>query len=175
MMNEAVIDELRMYDLPRHRKSFANIIIGLLAFVDDLRNKKNSVDLIPFNRESVSEELTIVMSNPCNVLPNCDVVGQETSRLSQAEIVDLKSPNKSIEATSSTSTLGGQQNKGIIAGCAVTGLTGARTGLTGAQTGLTASSRVSQNKPKMIKPKNPRLVFGKQLNPKAVISINKKS
>jgi hypothetical protein len=168
MMNEAVIDELRMYDLPRHRKSFANIIIGLLAFVDDLRNKKNSVDLIPFNRESVSEELTIVMSNPCNVLPNCDVVGQETSRLSQAEIVDLKSPNKSIEATSSTSTLGGQQNKGIIAGCAVTGLTGA-------QTGLTASSRVSQNKPKMIKPKNPRLVFGKQLNPKAVISINKKS
>jgi hypothetical protein len=168
MMNEAVIDELRMYDLPRHHKSFANIIIGLLAFVDDLRNKKNSVDLIPFNRESVSEELTIVMSNPCNVLPNCDVVGQETSRLSQAEIVDLKSPNKSIEATSSTSTLGGQQNKGIIAGCAVTGLTGA-------QTGLTASSRVSQNKPKMIKPKNPRLVFGKQLNPKAVISINKKS
>jgi hypothetical protein len=103
MMNEVVITELRMYDIPRHRKSFANLIICLLAFVDDLRNKKNSVDLIPFNRESVSEEPAIVMSNPCNVLPNCAVVGRETSRPSLAEIVDLKSPNKSIEATSSTS------------------------------------------------------------------------
>jgi hypothetical protein len=184
MMNEAVISELRMYDLPRHHKSFANLIIGLLAFVDDLRNKKNSVDLIPFNRESVSEEPTIVMSNPCNVSPNFYVVGQETSRSSLAEIVDLKSPKKSIEATSSTSTLGGQQNKGISAGCTVTGLTGARTSLTGAQTGLTGgqpglttSSRVSQNKskPKMVKPKNLRLVFGKKLNLKAVISIKEKS
>jgi hypothetical protein len=95
-------------------------------------------------------------------LPSCDVVGQETSRSSLAEIVDLKSPNKSIEATSSTSTLGGQQNKGIGAGCDVTGLTGARTGLTGAQTGLTggqpgltASPKLLHNKskPKMVKPK----------------------
>jgi hypothetical protein len=74
MMNIAMIDELRMYDLPRHRKSFANLINGLLAFVDDLL-KKNSVDLIPFNRESVSEEPAIVMSNPCKVLPNCNVAG----------------------------------------------------------------------------------------------------
>jgi hypothetical protein len=184
MMNEAVIDELRMYDLPRHRKSFADLINNLRAFVDDLLNIKNSVDLIPFNRESVSEEPAIVMSNPCKKLPNCDVVGQETRRPFLAEIVDLKSPNKSIEATSSTSTPGGQQNKGIGAGCAMTGLTSAQTDMTGAQTGLTGrqpglitSSRVSQNKskPKMIKPKNPRVVFGKQLNPKAVISINEKS
>jgi hypothetical protein len=57
------------------------------------------------------------------------------------------------------------------------GLTSAQTDLTGGQPCLTASSRVLQNKskPKMIKPKNPRLVFGKQLNPKAVISINEKS
>jgi hypothetical protein len=50
------------------------------------------------------------------------------------------------------------------------------TGLTGAQTGLTASSRVSQNKskPKMVKLKNLRLVLGKQLNLKAVISIKEK-
>jgi hypothetical protein len=175
MMNEAVITELRMYDIPRHRKSFANLIICLLAFVDDLRNKKNSVDLIPFNRESVSKEPAIVMSNPCNVLPNCAVVGQETSRPSLAEIVDLKSPNKSIEATSSTSMLGGQQNKGIGAGCTVTGLTGAQTGLTGAQTGLTGrqpglttSSRVSQDKfkLKMVKPKKPEIGVWKTIESK---------
>jgi hypothetical protein len=71
----------------------------------------------------------------------------------------------------------GQQNKGNGAGCAVTSLTGARTSLTGAQTGLTASSRVSQNKskPKMVKLKNLRLVLGKQLNLKAVISIKEKN
>jgi hypothetical protein len=168
MMNEAVINELRMYDLPRHRKSFANLIIGLLAFVDDLRNKKNSVDLIPFNGDSVSEEPAIVMSNPCNVLHNCDVVGQETSRPSLAEIVDLKSPNKSIEPTSSTSTLRGQQNKGIGAGCAVTGLTGGQTDLTAGQPGLTTSSRVSQNKskPKMFMPKKPEIGVWKTIESK---------
>jgi hypothetical protein len=109
MMNEAVIDELRMYDLPRHLKSFANLISDLLAFVDDLLlNKKHSVDLIPYNQESVYEESAIVMFNPCKVLPNYDVVGQETSRSFLAEIVDLKPPSKSIEVTSSTSTLGGK-------------------------------------------------------------------
>jgi hypothetical protein len=107
MMNEAVIDELRMYDLPRHRKSFADLINNLLAFVDDLLNIKNSVDLIPFNIKSVSEEPAIVMSNPCKILPNCDVVGQETSRPSLARIVDPKSPCKSIKNTSSALSLGG--------------------------------------------------------------------
>jgi hypothetical protein len=100
-----------MYDLPRYRKSFANLINDLLAFVDDLLNKKNSVDLIPFNRESVSEEPTIVMSNPCNVLANFDVVGQETSPPYLVEIVDSKSPSKSIEATSSSLMLGGNKTK----------------------------------------------------------------
>jgi hypothetical protein len=50
----------------------------------------------------------------------------------------------------------------------VTGLTGAQTSLTGGQPGLTASFRVSQNKskPKMVKPKNPRLLFGKKVESK---------
>jgi hypothetical protein len=54
-------------------------------------------------------------------LRNCDVVGQETNRPSLAKIIDIKSPSKSIKTTSSTSTLGGQQNKGNSVGCAVTG------------------------------------------------------
>jgi hypothetical protein len=153
-------------------------------YLKSLIDKEDSLESILVNPESVVEKPTNYIINLCKALPNCDVVGQETSRPSLAEIVDLKSPNKSIEATSSTSTLGGQQNKGNSAGCAATGLTGAWIGLTSAQTDLTggqpcltASSRVLQNKskPKMIKPKNPRLVFGKQLNPKAVISINEKS
>jgi hypothetical protein len=103
--------------------------------------KKNSVDSISIIQKSAIEKLINDIIIPCKTLPNCDVVGQETSRPSLAEIVDLKSPNKSIRATSSTSTLGGQQNKGISAGCALTSLTGARTGLTGAQTGLTGATQ----------------------------------
>jgi hypothetical protein len=161
LMNIAVIDELRMYDLPRHRKSFANLINGLLALVDDLLNKKNSVDLIPFNRESVSEEPAIVMSNPCKVLPNCNDVGQETSRSSLVEIVDPKSPSKSIETTSSASMLGGQQNKGEAAGCT-------EAGLTGGQPGLTASPRLLQNKskPKTVKPKKSEIGVWKTVESK---------
>ena len=68
------------------------------------------------------------------------VAGQDEIRPSQIEFVDPKSPRKSTEIVSSTSTLGGQQNKGKKAGCA--------------STGLTASSRILQNKskPKMVKP-----------------------
>ena len=40
MMKISVIDELRMYDLPRHSKSTATVISGLLTFVDELINKK---------------------------------------------------------------------------------------------------------------------------------------
>jgi hypothetical protein len=56
----------------------------------------------------------------------------------------------------------------------VIGLTDAQTG---GQPGLNASFRVSQNKtkPKMVKPKNSEIVFGKQSNPKVVISIKEKS
>jgi hypothetical protein len=71
--------------------------------------------------------------------------------------------------------LGGQQNKGIGAGCTVTGLTGAQTGLTGAQNGLTGrqpglttSSRVSQDKfkLKMVKPKKPEIGVWKTIESK---------
>ena len=70
-------------------------------------------------------------------MPTCDVVGQYTIRPSQVEFVEPKSPSKST-TKSSTTTLGGQQNKGK-----------------GSPTGLTASSRVSGGKfqPKMVKPK----------------------
>jgi len=68
-----------------------------------------------------------------------DVAGQDTIRLSQAEIVEPKSPRNSTETISSTSMLGGQQNEGKDDGFTATGLTGSKTGLTG-------SSRVLQNK-----------------------------
>ena len=43
MMKISVIDELRMYDLPRYSKSTATFISALLTFVDELINKKKSV------------------------------------------------------------------------------------------------------------------------------------
>jgi hypothetical protein len=145
--------------------------------------KKNSVDSISIVQKSAIEKPINDIIVPCKTLPNCDVVGQETSRPSLAEIVDLKSPNKSIEATSSSSMLGGQQNKGIGAGCVLTSLTGARTGLTDAQTGLTGgppgqttSPRLLHNKskPKMVKPKNPEIGVWKKLNLKVIISMSQR-
>jgi hypothetical protein len=76
--------------------------------------RKNSIDLIPIVQKSVIEKLINDIITSCKTLPNCDVVGQETSRLFLAEIVDLKSPNKSIDVTSSTSTLGGNKTKAIV-------------------------------------------------------------
>ena len=97
----------------------------------------------PIVQKSVIEKPT---NNPCKDLPICDIVGQDTVRPSQAEIVEPNSPCKYTEINSSTFTLGGQQNKGKGAGCTATGLTGS-------PTGQTASSRVSPNnsKPKMVK------------------------
>ena len=51
------IDELRMYDLPKHSKSTATFISGLLTFVDELINKKKSVDPIPVIQKSAIEKL----------------------------------------------------------------------------------------------------------------------
>ena len=82
------IDELRMYDLPKHSKSTTSFISGLLKFVDDLINKKKSVDPIPDIQKSAIEKPT---DNPCNDLPTCDVAGQDELRPFQAEIVDPKS------------------------------------------------------------------------------------
>ena len=47
MVKISVINELRMYDLPKHSKSPASFISGLLNFVDDPIDKKKSVDLTP--------------------------------------------------------------------------------------------------------------------------------
>ena len=90
-----------------------------------------------------------------------NVASQDTIRPSQAEIVKPNSPSKSTETKCSTSTLWGQQNKGKGAGCTTTGLTGL-------QTGLTASSRVLQNKskPKMVKPKKPKIGVWKTVEAK---------
>ena len=91
-------------------------------------------------------------NNPCKDLSICDVAGQDTIRSSQAKIVKPNSPSKYTETNSSTSTLGGQQNKGKGASCTAIGLTNSLIG-------LTASPRVSQNKskPKMVKPKKPEI------------------
>ena len=96
---------------------------------------------------------------PCKNLP--DVACQDTIRLSQAEIIEPKSPNKSTKTKSSTSTLGGQQNKGKDAGCITTGLTGSTTGLTG-------SFKVLQNKSKLkvVKPKKPEIGVWKTVQAK---------
>jgi hypothetical protein len=56
-----------MYDLPKHSKSTANVISGLLNFVDDLLSRKINIDPIPINQESVSEKPTIDMPNPCKI------------------------------------------------------------------------------------------------------------
>ena len=56
MMKIFIIDELRMYDLPRHSKSTATFISGLLTFVDELINKKKSVDPIPVIQKSTIEK-----------------------------------------------------------------------------------------------------------------------
>ena len=112
----------------------------------------------PIVQKSVIEKPT---NNPCKDLPICDVVGQDTVRPSQAEIVEPNSPCKYTEINSSTSTLGGQQNKGKGVGCTTTGLTGS-------PTGQTASSRVLPNnsKPKMIKPKKPEIGVWKTVEAK---------
>ena len=84
-----------------------------------------------------------------------DFAGQDTIRPSQAEIVEPNSLSKYKETNSSTSTLGGQQNKGKGAGCTATG--------------LTATPKVSQNKskPKMVKPKKPEIGVWKTVESKS--------
>ena len=98
-----------------------------------------------------------------------DVAGQDTIRSSQVEIIEPKSPNKSTETKSSTSMLGGQQNKGKDAGCTAIGLIGSKTDLTG-------SSSVLQNKskPKMVKPKKSEIGVWKTVESKSCHKHQKK-
>ena len=69
----------------------------------------------PIVQKSVIEKPT---NNPCKDLPICDVVGQDTVRPSQAEIVEPNSPCKYTEINSSTSTLGGPNKTKAMASVA---------------------------------------------------------
>lgn len=111
MMKIFAIDELRMFDLPKHCKSTVSFITSLLNFVDELINKKKSVDPIFVIQKSAVEKPT---NNPCNDLPTCDVAGQDVIRPSQVEIVKPNFPSRSTETKSSTSTLGGNKTKAKV-------------------------------------------------------------
>ena len=63
MIKIYVLNELRMYDLPNHSKSTASFISGLLNFVDDLIDKKKSVDPIHVIQKSAIEKPA---NNLCN-------------------------------------------------------------------------------------------------------------
>ena len=108
-------------DLLKEIQSSDTLSDALSDLVQHLIDQEASSILVPVIQESVTEKPT---NNPCKDLPICDVACQDTIRPSQAKIVEPKSPGKSTETKSSTSTLGGQQNKGKAAGCTVTGLTG---------------------------------------------------
>jgi len=146
-------------------RSSGNLSDVVFGIVKDLIDKIDSSNQAHVAQKSVIEKPA---NNPCKSVP--DVAGQDAIRLSQAEIVEPNSPSKYTETNFSTSTFGGQQNKGKDAGCTTTGLTGS-------STGLTASPRVSQNKskPKMVKPKKPEIGVWKLLNPRAVISMKRKN
>ena len=111
MMKMFAINEYRMFDLPKHCKSTAKFITDLLSFVDELINKKKSVDPIPVPEKSVVEKPT---HNPCKDLPTYDVVNQDTIRPFQAEFVNPKFSSKSTETISSTSMLGGNRIKAKV-------------------------------------------------------------
>ena len=145
-------------DLLKEVQSSDTLSDALSELVQHLIDQEASSILVPVIQESVIEKLT---NNPCKDLPICDVACHNTIRPSQAEIVEPKSPDKRTETKSSTSTLGGQQNKGKDAGCTATGLTGFKTGLTG-------SSRFLQNKskPKMVKPKKSEIGVWKTVESK---------
>ena len=87
MVKISVINELRMYDLPKHSKSTASAISGFLNFVDDHINRNKSVDPIPVIQKSVIQKPT---NNPCKDLPTCDVAGQGTILSFEGEIINPK-------------------------------------------------------------------------------------
>jgi hypothetical protein len=104
-------------DTLKEMQSLGNLSNNLSDFLSyylkSLIDKEDNSDSIRVNLESVIKPIDDII-NPCKKLPNYDVVGQETSHPSLAEIVDLKSLNKSIEATSGTLTLGGNKTKAAV-------------------------------------------------------------
>ena len=145
-----------MIDLLKAVQSLDTLPDALSDLIQYLINQEDSSIPVPVIQKLVIEKLA---NNPCESLPN--IAGRDTIWPSQAEFVDPKLPQKSIEIISSTSTLVGQQGKDKEAACE-------KTGPTGFKTDLTASLRVSRtkSKPKVVKPKKLRLVFGKPLKPK---------
>ena len=83
MMKISAINEYRMFDLLKHCKSTVSFITSFLSFVDELINKKKSVDPIFVIQKSAVEKPT---NNPCNDLLTCDVAGQDTIQPSQAKL-----------------------------------------------------------------------------------------
>ena len=83
-------------------RSLGTLSIVVSGIIKDLIDQENSSIQAPVVQKSVIEKPA---NNLCKSLPN--VAGQDTIRSSQAEFVDPKSPSKSIETKSSTSTLGG--------------------------------------------------------------------
>ena len=83
--------------------TLSNVISSVFK---DLIDQIDSSIQAPVAQKSVIEKPT---NNPCKNL--LDVACQDTIRPSQAEIVEPKSPSKSTETKSSTSTLGGNKTK----------------------------------------------------------------
>ena len=123
-------------DLLKEVQSSDMLSDALSDLVQYLIDQEDSSIPVPVIQKLVIEKLT---NNPCESLPN--IAGRDTIWLSQAEFVDPKLPQKSIEIISSTSTLGGQQGKDKEAGCD-------KTSLTSYKTGLATFPRVSKAKPK---------------------------
>ena len=95
-----------MIDLLKEVQSSDTLSDALSDLVQYLIDQEDRSISVPIIQKSVIEKPA---NNPCKKLP--DVAGQDTIRPSQAEIVEPKSPSKSTEIKSSTSTLKGQQNK----------------------------------------------------------------
>jgi len=89
----------------RSSDTLFNIVSGIIKNLIDQENSSIQASVV---QKSVIEKQT---NNPCKDLPICDVVGQDTVRPSQAEIVKPNSPCKSTETKSSTSTLGRNKTK----------------------------------------------------------------
>jgi hypothetical protein len=76
-------------DTLKEMQSLENLSDELSEFVNyyikSLSDKEDSLESILVNTESVVEKLTNDIISPCKTLPNCDVVGQETSQPSIAD------------------------------------------------------------------------------------------
>jgi len=84
-------------DLLKEVQSSDTLSNALSDLVQYLIDQEASSILVPVIQESVIKKPT---NNPCKDLPTCDVACQDTIRLSLAEIVEPKSPSKSIETKS---------------------------------------------------------------------------